>query len=370
MKHLLLASCLLLSLCYSHDLYSQSKNWVYVSTYDIETPTGIGIYSWDASNGDLSFGGNDSTVSATSYLTINKKNSKLYAVNQEGIHAFGINRKSGALEFVNSVKHNGKGACYISLSNGGKYLLVAYYVSGSVASYALNDEGEIGKCVSTVEHKGASVNADRQKSAHAHMIIPAPQGDLVYVTDLGTDEVRTYRLSASGEFSEPVSVTKVNPGYGPRHLVFHPQQPYVYVLAELTGHVLTYRYDSVKGITEKIDEDSILSADFSGFNKSADIHITPDGKYLYASNRGPNTIAVAKIDERSGTLEIKNQLNSGGEWPRAFEVDSSGKYLLVANKRSHTISVMQIDQATGQFKKIKEVKTANAPQCIKFLPRK
>ncbi|MDW3212016.1 MAG: lactonase family protein [Reichenbachiella sp.] len=349
---------------------SQPTHFVYVSHNLPVSEYGISVYNWEEESGKLTKVNQVSEVKTSSYLAVNQADSRLYTVNKEGIQSFKINRQTGELTLINAVDHMGKGPCYISISSDKKYVLVAYYVSGSFASYTIDENGGIGDGVSHIKHEGSSINQSRQEGPHAHMILPAPTGDLVYVTDLGTDEVKTYRLNDTGVFSkEPVSITKVTPGFGPRHLVFHPSLPYVYVLAELTGRVLTYVYHPELGITKKVGENGILPKGFDGFNKSADLHITPDGRFLYASNRGANTLAVGQIDQQIGGLNIISNESCGGDWPRAFEVDPSGKYLLVAQKRSDQISVMKIDSITGGYKKTSDIPVVKGPQCIKFLSR-
>lgn len=239
-----------------------------------------------------------------------------------------------------------------------------------MASYRIAENGYVGELISHIQHDGSSVNKERQESAHAHMILAAPQNGLVYVTDLGMDKIFTYLLSEEGKLNEmPQCITDVSPGYGPRHLTFHPSSKYLFVLAELTGHVLSYRYDPLDGLTDKINEVSILPDGFDEFNKSADIHISRDGLFLYASNRGDNSIAICQINQKTGALTLVDILDCGGDWPRAFEVDPSGRFLLVANKRSDQISVMTIDNMTGLYKKAFDLPVVKGPQCVKFLPK-
>lgn len=354
-----------------HTLVSGQNNyWVYVSSSNATDSVGIGIYNWQPAEEVLEKVGVSNAVANTSYLAVDADNNRVYAINGESIQAYDIDRSTGGLTLINKAQHVGQGPCYISISSDKKYVLVAYYSSGSFASYAINENGGIGDNISTITHEGSSINQNRQVGPYAHMILPDPEGELVYVTDLGTDEIKTYQMGADGRIAnKPVSITKVTPGFGPRHLVFHSRLPYVYVLAELTGHVLTYEYHPELGITKKVDEDDILPKDFDGFNKSADLHISPDGRFLYASNRGPNTLAIGQINQESGELKIIGNKSSGGDWPRAFEVDPSGNYLLVANKRSDHISVMKIDSITGGYKKTFDKPVVKGPQCIKFLAR-
>lgn len=356
--------------CYNSANSKFDSYWVYVSSNANIPRSGIGIYDWNPGTGQLKHHFQDTSVRSSSYLVVDESNFRLYSINSSGIRSFEINKRNGYLQQLNAIPLTGEGPCYISLAKNGRYVMVAYYVSGSVSTYTLDQKGRIGKEVSRIQHIGSSVNPDRQEKAHAHMVIPAPSGDLVVVTDLGMDQLFTYQISDDGYInSKPISTTKVSPGYGPRHVTFHPNDRIIYVLAELSGRVLAYNFDEQRGITDLVSDLSVLPNGFGDFNKSADIHLSADGRFLYASNRGANTLAIAKIDQPSGAIQVISHSSSGGEWPRAFEVDPSGDFLLVANKRSNTISVMLIESATGLYKKVDEIQTEPAPQCIKFLKK-
>lgn len=365
---ILISSLLGLATCDS--LIAKDRYWAYVSHYSDEAEAGISIYDWNPKSGELTWVSSDSTVQSSSYLAIDDANDRLYSINAEGVQSFQIDQQTGGLTPINQIPLTGNGACYISISKHQQYLMVAYYSSGTVSTYGLRKDGSIGEEVSRIQHQGPSVNAKRQESAHAHMVIPAPSGDLVYVTDLGMDQVLTYRANESGLLTpEPASTTTLAPGYGPRHLAFHPQQPVVYVLAELTSRVVAYGFDPALGMTTEIGDWSMLPESFTAYNKSADIHLSPNGQWLYASNRGHNSVAVYRVDAQDGTLALAEVLPSGGAWPRAFEVDPSGRYLLIANKRSDAISVMEITADTGLYNKKGEMPVSTSPQCIKFLKR-
>ncbi|SHK35720.1 6-phosphogluconolactonase [Reichenbachiella agariperforans] len=344
------------------------RYWVYVSSNDASSTAGIDRYLWTPVDGQLIHQGLDSTTHTTSYLAIDSSNHHLYSIDGSGVHSFSIAPETGILSPINSQVHQGKGPCYISISQNQRYLMIAYYGSGEVATFGIEPNGKISSEISRIRHHGSSVH-ERQSSPHAHMIIPAPAGDLVYVTDLGTDQILSYPISEAGKLDEvPVSTTSAVAGFGPRHLVFHPKLPYLYVLAELTGHVMAFEHDPRLGITHPIDTISILPAEFEDFNKSADIHLSADGRYLYASNRGDNSIAISGINP-DGSLTDPTFSSSGGIWPRAFEIDPSDQFVLVANKRSASISVFERDTQTGLMNNPKTVETAVAPQCIKFLKR-
>ncbi len=344
--------------------------WVYVSSFsDSTNNAGIGIYDWNPEDGSLQRVGLDSAVKNSSYLSIDTKNGKLYSIDKKGIQSFDIVKETGAISILNQIQNEeeDKGACYISLADNGKYIMVAYYGSGSVATYSIDKVGRIGSLVSQIKHEGSGINKERQEAAHAHMVVAVPSSSLIAITDLGMDKIFCYRISETGEIEkEPVSITDFPPGYGPRHLAFHPSEPYVFVLAELTSRVVGYRYDPELGFGEQVADVGILPEDFKGFNKAADIHISNDGNYLYASNRGANSLAVCKIEQSNGELTLIDTPSSFGEFPRAFAIDPSGDYLLVANKQSNQISILSRDKASGLLTRVDGTLLLTSPQCIRF----
>lgn len=355
----------------SSDSLDTSRYWVYVSSgQEDDQGKGIGVYGWDPASGRLTARYEQDLVTSSSYLALDQEKQRLYSINHQGLQSFIIDPNSGQIGELNSIAPTGKGGCYLSISNDGKYILAAYYSSGSIASYRLKTDGVVGEQLSTHQHEGSSVNKERQEAAHAHMILPAPDSELIFVPDLGIDKVMAYRLSADGTLTAaPQPFVSLKPGYGPRHLAFHPHRPFAYVLAELTSHVVGFNLDKTRGLTTEINDINMLPADFTEFSKAADLHITPNGKFLYASNRGHDSIAIMSIDEDSGQLTLVDIIPCGGSWPRAFAIDPTGNYLLIANKRSHAISVNRIDNSTGLFTEVAKVNTVKAPQCIRFFKR-
>ncbi len=352
------------------DTDNTPKYAVYVSSGDEQDGAAIGIYEWSPTSATMIKIGVDSSYTSSSYLAIDAENNKLYSVGS-AIATFSINPITGKLTALNETKDTGKGACYLSLAHNKKFITVAYYSSGSASTYAILPDGTVGKEISTVVHSGSSVNKERQEAPHVHMAFAAPNSDIILMPDLGIDQVKSYRSDENGILTPaPNAATNITAGGGPRHLAFAPGGKRVYVLHELTGHVTGFGFDPEKGITDKINTVSTLPEDFKEFNKSADIHVSPDGKYLYASNRGHNSLAVFSIDQASGALTFLGAKDCGGDWPRAFAIDPSGDFILVANKNSNQISILKIDHATGFFEKVGEVATVLAPQCIRFLKLK
>lgn len=359
-----------LDIAYSEDstvAIVEKEYAVYVASGDSKDGVGIGVYKWSPKKATMEMLSMDSTYGSTSYLALDAENLKLYGVGDK-LSTFEIDAKSGELSIVNKVENTGKGACHISISNNKKFITVAYYSSGSAATFALDQDGSVRNEVSNVQHEGSSIDQDRQKSPHVHMAATAPNSDLILLPDLGIDQVKIYKASERGELTPaPNPYITIDAGGGPRHLAFSPDAKRVYILHELTGHVTGFGFDPVKGISERINTISTLPIEFEGSNKSADIHVHPNGKYLYASNRGHNSIAIFSIAEDTGALTFLGARSCGGDWPRAFAIDPTGDFLLVANQKSNQISILKIDQSTGFFEKVGEVATVLAPQCIRFV---
>lgn len=344
--------------------------FMYVASSYPDDNQGIGIYTWDTSEGSMELIANDSTLNAISYLDIDPINHTLYSISREVISAFKIN-SSGSLTLLNELPNQGKGPCHVSVTTDQKHLLVGYYSSGTLAAYSLAEDGSLGALTDYKTHFGSSIDTTRQQSAHVHQVLPVAESSLILVPDLGMDKVMVYDKSATGILTlvDSTFFANIDLGGGPRHAVAHPLKNFVYVLQELKGKVSGFHFDNQKGFLEPINTVSTLAADFDDFNKSADIHITPNGQYLYASNRGPNTLAIFSIDQETGALTFIDSQSCGGDWPRAFAIDPSGQFILVANKNSNQITIHKIDYNTGLLENIAEVKTSLGPQCIRFLKK-
>ena len=359
------------------NLYSQAPKeyFVYVSNSSNKGDGGILIYQFNTADGSLKAIGANDHLKNTGYLNISPDKKHLYAVGgQEGgsyVSAFEINPQTGNLTFINQQKVPGAGSCYVSVDNQNQYVLVANYSSGNALSFKIGENGAIGDTTSQVIHTGKSINTERQNEPHPHMILPAPLNNIVLVPDLGTDKVMIYKLDAkTGKLSPSGNKFGQSPaGAGPRHFVFDPKVKFGYVLNELVGSVTAFQYNKKDGSLIAIQTVSILPDDFKEFNKSADIHMTPDGKYLYASNRGHDSIAVLEVNPKTGLLTFKGTFPCGGKTPRAFGLDPTGKFILVDNLESDNITVFKINPETGFGDKIAEV-SAKSPLCVKFLEKK
>lgn len=355
---------------------SEAPLRVYVGTWTSSEDGGQGIYrfDFDATAGTLSAQGQATETPNPSYLTLSPDGRYLYSVNQtadsSAVSAFRVDDATGDLVHLNTVPAGGQSPCYISIDQTGQWVLVANYVSGTVAVFPVQSNGALSEATDVVQHTGSSVNPDRQEGPHAHYINVDPQNRFAFASDLGIDQVRIYPFDTElGRLdTQAVRAVEATPGAGPRHLDFHPSGQYVYVVGELDGTVTAYRYNASEGQMTRLQTISTLPDDFDGANKSADIHVHPSGKFLYASNRGDSDSIVSyAIDPESGRLSLVGRQAEAIQWPRNFVIDPSGQYLLAANRHADRITVYRIDPATGALTFTGHSVAVPEPMCIKFL---
>jgi 6-phosphogluconolactonase len=356
---------------------------VYVGTYTNKTASkGIYVYSFDPGTGKLSSIGVAAESEDPSFLAVHPSGKYLYAVNEidhfgaqksGAASAFSIDRKTGKLTLLNQAATRGAGPCHISLDNSGKFALVANYDGGSVATFPVHVDGTLGEAAAFVQHRGSSVNKQRQEGPHAHWIGTSPDNRFALAADLGLDEVLSYRFSAAKGTLTPnnPAYATLNRGSGPRHLVFHPNGKFAYVLTELESSVTVFAYEARNGSLSPLQTLSTLSTlrnDYSGPKEAAEIAVHPNGKFLYASNRaGIDTISAFTINPTKGTLNLKDEYPTMGKTPRNFAIDPTGKFLLAANQESNNIVIFRIDSTTGALSPTGEIVEAPAPVCITFL---
>jgi 6-phosphogluconolactonase len=257
------------------------------------------------------------------------------------VAALAVDPATGDLRELNRVSTLGEHPCYVSLDPAGEHLFAANYSSGSISVFPILADGSIGPVSDHVKHEGSSVRPERQGEPHAHSVISDPTGRYQLVCDLGTDKIMIYQTGVSGRLTAAGQIVSA-PGAGPRHLEFHPELPVLYVMNELSCTVNVYSFtpDSLAAIS-LLEAESTLPADYNGVNTGADIHIHPSGRYLYASNRGHDSIAVYEI-LKDGFLIHLAFVSSGGKTPRNFAVSPDGRYLLAANQESGTVVVFEI----------------------------
>jgi 6-phosphogluconolactonase len=366
----------LLTLLFSACAENKADHYLFVGTYTGGASEGIYIYTFNAETGEIDSVGAATGVENPSFLAISDDGSNLYAVNEmadsaeAAVSSFSFDKEEGTLSFLNKQSSGGGAPCYVSIDETGGTVFTGNYVGGSLSVFPVNDDGSLGKVSATIEHTGSGPDKNRQSSPHVHCTVMSPDNSQLYVTDLGTDQVKAYDFKAGADdadlSNEPSFVFNSEPGAGPRHLTFHPEKPYAYLINELNGSIAAFSRDA-DSLTA-IQTVSTLPAGYMGAKSGADIHLSPDGKFLYASNREElNDIVIYEIDEDSGRLTFVGRQSSGGIHPRNFMIDPSGRFLLAANKNSDNVVVFKRDMQTGMLTATGTEIALSQPVCLKML---
>src|SRR5688500_6691584 len=342
--------------------------YLLIGTYTTGKSEGIYVYKFNSSNGEFSavskiWSGNPS------YLAIAPGTRFVYSVNENQpgtVSSFSFDESTGTLQELNKQPSGGDHPCYITTDKSGRWVVVGNYSGGNLSVLPANKDGSLEKPIQTINHEGRSVNTARQEKPHVHATVFSPDGKYLFVPDLGTDKVMVYKFNSKkgklSAHSSPFAVT--TPGSGPRHFDFHPSGKYAYLMEELSGTVSVFSHK--KGKLNYIQKISALPADFKGPIGSADIHVSPDGKYLYSSNRAEsNNIAIFSIDEKSGKLTAMGHRSTEGKTPRNFNFDPSGNFLLVANQNSDEIVIFR--RNSGLLEDTGKRIQVPKPVCIKWI---
>lgn len=348
-----------------------------IGTYTSGTSKGIYVYRFYTETGKLSYlseftNVDNTAISNPSYLCVADNDKFVYAVNENAkgeVCAYTFEPKSGKLAFINKQTSAGSSPCYVSVDKAQRNVFVANYSSGSLAVLPVNKDGSLNPPSQVIQDSGTGVNKDRQEGPHVHTAVLAPNEKYLLYTDLGTDKLNVYRYHASK--TPPLtpadpSYVSVAPGNGPRHMAFSIDNKYLYLVQEMGGVINAYNYDN--GKLTQIQSLSMLAPNFKGQVGAADIHVSPDGRFLYASNRGDaNDIVVYAINADNGQLTFVSRSSSLGKGPRNFVIDPTGKYLLVANQNSDSIYVYKINQKTGSLTGIVANLNIGNPVCLKLV---
>ncbi len=354
---------------------------MYVGTYTLEgsTSKGIYVYRYDAASGKVTSIGLAAQTTNPSFLAVSPNHRFLYAVNEVGnykgeksgaVSAFAIDRATGKLTLLNEVASKGADPCYITVDKAGKYVLVANYTGGSVATFPILEDGKLGAASAFVQHTGHGPNPDRQEGPHAHSIDMSPDNRFAIVDDLGLDETLVYKFDpAKGSLTpnEP-PFAQADPEAGPRHFTLAPNGKFAYRINEMGNTVSAFSYDASGGVLQPLQTIPALPKDFAGHNDDAEIEVHPSGKFLYASNRGHDSITVFAIDASTGKLTLVEYAPTKGSSPRNFEIDPSGSLLFAANEKSDNIVVFKIDQKTGRLTPTGKEFDISQPVCVRFVP--
>ena len=351
--------------------------FVYVGSYTeapLGSARGIAQFRFDAASGALLPVQTITGVANPSFLTLDETRCVLYAVNEldDGrVSAFALDPESGAWRLLNQQSSHGAAPCYISLDPSGRYALVANYSGGTVAVLPIADDGGLEPATHVIHHEGSGVRPE-QEAPHPHMIAPTPDGRLMLVTDLGIDQVLVCKLNTeSGQLvpnDEGTSVLTAESGSGPRHFAFAPNGRHLYVINELGSTASVYAYDSQQQHFQYVQTVSTLPPDFIGENSCAHIAVSADGRFVYGSNRGHESIVIWAVDEEHGALTLVGHESTRGQTPRNFAIDPSGAWLLVANQDSDSIVPFQRDPLRGTLSAGTSITHTPSPVAIVFAP--
>lgn len=341
----------------------------YVGTYTNGESEGIYSFTINLASGEIANIKLEAKLDNPTYLNITKDNKYLYSVmkagNMGGVAAFAINGSVDGLKHINHQLGEGSSPCHVSLDNADKYVFSANYHKGEALAFPINREGALSEASALVIHEGSGPNKERQEKPHAHYSSLTPDNKYLCVVDLGIDKLLVYAFN-NGTLSK-YSELAFKAGSGPRHMEFHPDGKFAYLLTELSSEVVALDYNKEEGTFSILQYISALPADFTQESAGSAVHVSPDGKYLYASNRGHDSIAVFSIDSSTGKLQLIAHTPTEGSGPRDFTIVPDGSLLIAANQNSSNIVPFSVDKNTGTLARIGDIVSISNPVCIKFL---
>lgn len=349
---------------------------MFVSSFAAGEEGAIHAYELDSATGQLKLLRSTGDVEHPFFLALSPDRRFLYSIHgktfggkeHEQVAAFRIADAIGGLQLLNRQSSRGTASCYLDVDATGRTVVVANYSTGSVASFPVREDGSLGKAQTFIQHQGSSVNESRQAGPHAHSIVVSPDNRFVFAADLGLDQIRNYRLDPKTATlsTNSQAFVRTPPGGGPRHLTFHPNGRLMYVINELTNSVTSFEYVADSGMLIERQTISTLPADFEGTSYCADLKITPDGRFLYGTNRGHDSIAAYAIggDGELSLLAIEPSLGNG---PQNLAISEDGRLLICANMPGNNVAVFHINPATGELKSAGEPVAVTSPSCLKIL---
>jgi len=371
MKFIFASLLLIGSFAFSQSKKTSAEKYLLIGTYTSGKSEGIYVYKFNTQSGEFKFV-SSAKADNPSFISVSPNEKFVYAVNENGddkgsIAAYSFDKKTGVLSYLNKQPSGGDHPCYVNVDSKGKWVVAGNYTGGSLAVLPVNADGTLEPPKQVIKHEGHSVNKDRQEKPHVHSTNFSPDYKWLFVPDLGIDKVMIYSFDDNNgklqAAKKPYVQTK--PGAGPRHFAFHPSGKYAYLMEEMGGTVEVYAYDKHGGLNN-IQTISSIPADYNGSAGSADIHVSPDGKFLYASNRGEsNTIAIFSIGE-DGKLKLVGHESTFGKTPRNFNFDPSGNFLVVANQNSDNVVIYKINKQTGMLTPLTGQIQVPNPVCIKW----
>ncbi|MEX0684601.1 MAG: lactonase family protein [Balneolales bacterium] len=334
-----------------------SKEIIYAGTFSGNESQGLYVYEFNRDELDFELIQTLSEKVSPSFQAIHPEEPFLYSISSSPISddndhhtvsAYRIDQQTGKLSLINEQSVMGQGPAHVSVDKLGEFVYVSNYGSGNLSVFSIRQDGSLSEAVEAIQHEGSSVHP-RQNKPHVHAIDPSPDGKFIYVSDLGLDQIKIYEINRqTGELSPAEQPWFENtPGAGPRHFTFHPTMNVAYSVEELSSTVAVLKVNPDTGALEQIQRINMLPDDFQSESTAADIHTSPDGKFLYASNRGHDSLVIYSIDSSTGELTHVGHESTLGGHPRNFWVDPEGEFVFVANRDDDNIVVFRRDQSTG-----------------------
>lgn len=350
---------------------------VYVGTYTGEKSQGIYAFRFDPATGSFTPLGLAAETRNPSFLALHPNGRFLYAVNEisdfddrksGSVSAFAIDRNTGKLTLLNTRSSRGGSPCYIVVDRDGKHVLVANYSGGNLAVLPIGPDGSLGEATQVVQHAGSGPNQRRQRGPHAHSVDLDATNAFAISADLGADRLFVYRYDAGTLTPGPVPSVAAEPGAGPRHFAFHPGGRFGFAANELSSTLTAYAWDAARGELRTLSSVSTLPEGFSGDNYPATVIVHPNGRFVYLSNRGHDSLAVFEVNDGTGALTPVQHEPVGGRWPRHFNVHPGGEWLVAAGQRSDSLAVFRIDRNTGRLSPVGDPIEVGSPSCVLFVP--
>ena len=355
--------------------FAKAQQYLITGTYTTSKSEGIYVFKFSSTDGSSSEISHVK-ISNPSFVVVSPNEQFVYAVQEDAstngkggaITAFSFNKQSGKLTYINEQASGGDHPCYVEVDKTGRWVVAGNYSSGNLAVFPVGANGSLGAASTILQHEGSGPNILRQAKPHVHCTVFSPDNRFLFVPDLGIDKVMIYAFDAVSGKLIPARhpFVQSNPGAGPRHFCFHPTKKYAYLIEELSGTIEVFKYK--KGRLRQMQYISTMPPGDTAFAGSADIHVSPDGRFLYSSNRAnANTIAVFTVNQKNGKLALAGHQSTLGKTPRNFTIDPSGKFLLVANQNSGEIVLFERDKTTGLLTDSQKRFVVEKPACLKWI---
>ncbi|MDQ0057969.1 lactonase family protein [Paenibacillus harenae] len=351
----------------------QQRLLVFAGSYSEAEESGVYVYAFDEEAGQLMLLNDYEGLKNPTFVQVDAEHNRLFSISETTTEdgrkvgeavAYAIDGAAGKLTLLNRAITVDSTTCHIQLDASKRFATVTSYHGGMIGLHAIKEDGRIGEKLDVAQHSGSSVHPERQDRPHPHSSFYSPDGNYLLVQDLGLDKIFTYTVDKQAGKLNRVAEVSLHPGAGPRHLTFHPSGSFAYVINEVDSTVTAFAFDAASGRLSTIETVSTLPEGFEGDNSCAEIAISKDGKFVYGSNRGHDSIVVYAVDEQAGKLTTIQHISVQGGHPRHFALTPNGRYLLVANRDTNNIATFAVDEASGKLTFTGQSVTVSKPVCV------